>query len=84
MVTAALGIPVRLYLLTAVIFDYRKTGEKFRRIFPALFMLDELWAVSPFLLVDYIGLGLAFAAAAALLYVPFSLRTLVRLTYPTE
>ncbi len=84
MVTAALGIPVRLYLFTAVIFDYRKTGAKFRRIFPALFLLDELWAVSPFLLVDYIGIGLAFAATAALLYVPFSLRTLVRLTYPTE
>ena len=84
MVTAALGIPVRLYLLTAVIFDYRKTGEKFRRLFPPLFLLDELWAVSPFLLVDYIGIGLAFAATAALLYVPFSQRTLVRLTYPTE
>jgi len=84
LVTAALGIPVRLYLLTAVIFDYRKTGKKFRRIFPALFLLDELWAVSPFLLVDYIGIGLAFAAAAALLYVPFSLRTLVRITYSSD
>jgi len=84
MVTAALGIPVRLYLLTAIIFDYRKTGAKFRRMFPALFLLDELWAVSPFLLVDYIGIGLAFAATAALLYVPFSQRTLIRLTYPIE
>lgn len=84
LITAVLGIPVRLYLLTAVIFDYRQTGAKFRRIFPALFLLDELWAVSPFLLVDYIGIGLAFAATAALLYVPFSLRTLVRLTYPFD
>ena len=81
LITAVLGIPIRLYLLTAVIFDYRKTGVKFRQIFPALFVLDELWAVSPFLLVDYIGIGLAFAATAALLYVPFSLRTLVRLVY---
>jgi hypothetical protein len=56
---------------------------KFRRIFPAVFVLDELWAVSPFLLVDQIGIGLAFAATAALLYVPFSLRTLVRLVYPS-
>ncbi len=84
LVTAVLAIPIRLYMLTAAIFDYRKTGEKFRRIFPALFLLDELWAVSPFLLVDYIGIGLAFAATAALLYVPFSLRTLVRITYPFE
>jgi len=82
LVTAVLAIPMRLYLLTAVIFDYRKTGTKFRRIFPPLFLLDELWAVSPFLLVDHIGIGLAFAATAALLYVPFSQRTLVRITYP--
>ncbi len=84
LVTAVLAIPMRLYMLTAVIYDYRKTGEKFRRLFPALFLLDELWAVSPFLLVDYIGIGLAFAATAALLYVPFSQRTLVRLTYPID
>ncbi len=82
LITAVLGIPFRLYLLMAVIFDYRSTGEKFHRIFPALFLLDELWAVSPFLLVDAIGIGLAFAATAALLYVPFSQRTLVRITYP--
>lgn len=84
LVTAVLAIPMRLYLLMAVAFDYRKTGAKFRRLFPALFFLDELWAVSPFLLVDRIGIGLAFAATAALLYVPFSQRTLVRLTYPFE
>lgn len=84
LVTAVLGIPFRLYLLMAVIFNYRKTATKFRRIFPVLFFLDELWAVSPFLLVDYIGIGLAFAATAALLYVPFSQRTLVRITYPSD
>ena len=84
LISAVLGIPFRLYLLAAVAFDYRKTGEKFLRIFPALFLLDELWAVSPFLLVDYIGIGLAFAATAALLYVPFSQRTLVRITYPAS
>jgi cholera toxin transcriptional activator len=84
LVAAVLGIPFRLYLLMAVIFDYRQTGAKFHRIFPALFLLDELWAVSPFLLIDYIGVGLAFAATAALLYVPFSQRTLVRLVYPFE
>jgi DNA-binding winged helix-turn-helix (wHTH) protein len=84
LVTAVLGIPVRLYLLMAMIFDYRRTGAKFRRMFPAVFLLDELWALAPFLLVDRIGIGLAFAATAALLYVPFSQRTLVRLTYPFE
>jgi cholera toxin transcriptional activator len=80
-VAAVLGIPTRLYLLTAVLFDFRRLGENFRRLFPFLFLLDELWALAPFLLVDHIGFGLAFAATAALLYVPFSQRTLIRMTY---
>ncbi len=80
-VTALMGIPTRLYLLTAVLFDYRKLGEKFRRLFWFLLPLDVLWALAPFLLVGYIGFGLAFAATAALLYVPFSQRTLIRMTY---
>jgi DNA-binding winged helix-turn-helix (wHTH) protein len=79
--TAALGIPLRLYLLSAAAFDYRGLGEKFRRLFPFLFALDVLWALAPFLLIEKIGFGLAFAATAALLYVPFSQRTLVRMGY---
>jgi cholera toxin transcriptional activator len=79
--TAVMGIPTRLYLLAAVSFDYRKLGEKFRRLFWFLLPLDVLWALAPFLLVGYIGFGLAFAATAALLYVPFSQRTLIRMTY---
>lgn len=82
LITAALGIPVRLYFLTAVAFDYRRTGEKFARMFPLVFLLDELWALSPFLLAPRMGIGLAFAACAALLYSPFSQRTLMRMTYP--
>ena len=80
-VGAVLGIPVRLYLLSAAIFDYRGLGEKFRKLFPYLFALDVLWALAPFLLIHKIGFGLAFAATAALLYVPFSQRTLVRMGY---
>jgi cholera toxin transcriptional activator len=81
LVTAVLGIPVRLYVVAAVAFDHRRTGENFSRIFPAVLLLDGLWALAPFLLVDRIGIGLAFAATAALLYVPFSQRTLMRITY---
>ena len=80
-VTAVLGIPIRLYLSTAVIFDYAKTGQKFLRIFPAVLVLDIVWALAPFLCIDKIGIGLAFAATAGLLYLPFSQRTLVRMTY---
>jgi hypothetical protein len=81
MVTAGIGIPLRCYLLSAVGFDYRRLGEKFRRIFPFVLALDQLWAVAPFLLIQEIGLGAAFAASAALLYVPFSERTLIRMAY---
>ncbi len=80
-VSAVLGIPTRLYLGTAVGFDYRGLGRNFRRIFPALLLLDELWALSPFFISHKIGVGLAFAATAALLYLPFSERTLIRMAY---
>ena len=79
--TAVLGIPVRLYLLSAVGFDHPKTGQKFLRLFPAILALDIVWALAPFLCMEKIGVGLAFAATAGLLYLPFSQRTLVRMTY---
>ena len=84
LVTAGVGIPVRFYLLSSVGFDHALLGQKFRRIFIPLLLLDELWAVTPFLIFDRIGFGLAFAATAALLYVPFAERTLVRMAYPQE
>ena len=76
-VTALAGIPIRLYLLSAAIFGYRGLPGKFLRLFPFLLPLDELWALVPFLLVNKIRLGLALAATAALLYVPFSQRSLL-------
>jgi DNA-binding winged helix-turn-helix (wHTH) protein len=82
LVTAGTGIPVRLYLLSATGFDYAMLGEKFRRIFLPLLVLDELWAIAPFLILDRIGFGAAFGATAALLYVPFAERTLIRMAYP--
>jgi cholera toxin transcriptional activator len=81
MVTAGVGIPLRCYLLSAVGFDYQRLGEKFQQMFPFILALDQLWAVAPFLLMQNIGLGAAFAASAALLYVPFSERTLIRMAY---
>jgi len=76
-VAAAIGIPVRLYLLTAMAFQYQGLNEKFRKLFPFLLMLDELWALTPFLCVQQIGLGVSIATAAALLYLPFSQRSLL-------
>jgi cholera toxin transcriptional activator len=77
LVTAAVGIPIRLYLLSASLFGYSGLSSRFLKLFPVLFFLDELWALAPFLLVDQIGAGLALAATAALLYVPFSQRSLL-------
>jgi cholera toxin transcriptional activator len=81
-ITAGMGIPLRCYLFTASAFDYRRLGQKFQKMFLAILVLDQLWAVAPFLMAQKIGFGAAFAATAALLYVPFSERTLVRLAYP--
>jgi DNA-binding winged helix-turn-helix (wHTH) protein len=84
--TALVGIPVRLYLLSASVFRYRGLSLKFLRLFPFVFPLDELWALAPFLLVNEIGIGLALAATAALLYVPFSQRSLMLMgeAHPTH
>jgi cholera toxin transcriptional activator len=81
-VTGGVGIPLRSYLISAVAFDHKRLGEKFLKLFPLIFPLDELWAIAPFLIAHKIGIGAAFAATAALLYVPFSERTLIRLAYP--
>jgi cholera toxin transcriptional activator len=76
-VTALVGIPIRLYLFSAAILGYRGLPVKFLRLFPFVLPLDELWALAPFLLVDEIGIGLALAATAALVYLPFSQRSLM-------
>jgi cholera toxin transcriptional activator len=81
LITAGVGIPLRFYLMSGVGFDYQRLGEKFRQLFPFVLALDQLWAVAPFLLMQKIGLGAAFAASAALLYLPFSERTLIRMAY---
>jgi cholera toxin transcriptional activator len=81
MITAGVGIPLRCYLLSAVAFDHQRLDEKFRKMFPFVLALDQLWAVAPFLLTRHIGLGAAFAVCAALLYLPFSERTLIRMAY---
>jgi DNA-binding winged helix-turn-helix (wHTH) protein len=81
LVSAGVGIPLRCFLLSGIGFDHRALGEKFRRLFPAVLALDQLWAAAPFLLVELIGFGAAFAVCAALLYLPFAERSLIRMAY---
>jgi DNA-binding winged helix-turn-helix (wHTH) protein len=82
--TGVIGIPVRLYLLAATAFNYRGLNMKFKKLFPFLLPLDELWALAPFLIVHQIGFGLAIAATAALLYLPFSQRSLLLMGYSAK
>ena len=83
-VTASTGIPIRLYLISATTFGYLGLAGKFKKLFPFIFILDELWALSPFLLARYIGIGTALAATAALLYVPFAQRSLLLMSPSDE
>lgn len=84
LVSALIGIAVRLYTLNATLFNYRHLGANFRKLFPLVLVLDVLWATSPFLIIHLISVGLAFAACAALVYSPFAQRVLALIAYPTE
>ena len=75
--TAAVLIPVRLFILVAVALDFQNLRSKFSRLFPVLLILDLLWAVSPFLLIHHISTGLALGLSAPLVYLPFAQRSLV-------
>ncbi len=76
-VTAAILIPVRAFVLTAVFFHAPGVREKILRLWPFLLPLDELWALSPFLLLHHINFGLALSCTALLVYSPFAQRSLV-------
>ncbi|HKD81844.1 MAG TPA: winged helix-turn-helix domain-containing protein [Candidatus Angelobacter sp.] len=77
--TALVGVAVRLYLVSATAMDYHLLGDKFRVLTPALFVLDMIWAMSPLLIQDRIGFGFSLGACAALIYVPFAQRTLMKM-----
>ena len=76
-VTAAILIPVRAFVLANVIFHAPRARENFLKIWPFLFTLDELWSLSPFLLLHHINFGLALACTTLLVYSPFAQRSLV-------
>ena len=76
-VTAAMLIPVRLFVLTATLFHAPGTRGNFLRMWPFLLVFDELWALAPFLLLHHINFGLALACMTPLVYSPFAQRSLV-------
>jgi cholera toxin transcriptional activator len=74
--TAALLIPVRTFLLCAVLFHAPGIREKSLKIWRFLLPLDALWSLSPFLL-HHIDFGLALACTTLLVYAPFAQRSLL-------
>lgn len=76
-VTAAIMIPVRAFVLSMVLFRAPGARTKFLKLWPFLLLLDELWALSPFLLLHHISYGLALSCTALLVYSPFAQRSLM-------
>jgi hypothetical protein len=77
---AVLGVPVRLYLFTALAFDYADLGVKFRLLFPVVLLLDVVWAATPLLFLRQLQ-GLVLVCAAGLGFLPFCQRTLLYSAY---
>jgi DNA-binding winged helix-turn-helix (wHTH) protein len=76
-VTAAILIPVRAFLVCAVLFHAPGFRSRFQRMWIFLLAFDVLWSLSPFLLLHHINFGLALACMALLVYSPFVQRSLV-------
>jgi hypothetical protein len=76
-VTAAILIPVRAFVLCTAIFHAPGFRKNFLKIWPLLLLFDELWSLSPFLLLHHINFGLALACTTLLVYSPFAQRSLV-------
>jgi cholera toxin transcriptional activator len=75
--TAAILIPVRAFVLCAALFRAPGVRGKFLKMWPWLLATDVLWALSPFLLLHHISIGLALACMALLVYSPFAQRALM-------
>jgi DNA-binding winged helix-turn-helix (wHTH) protein len=75
--TAALLIPVRVFLITAVTMHAPGFRSRYLRLWPFVLPFDILWALSPFLLLHHIDIGVALACMAPLVYAPFAQRSLI-------
>jgi DNA-binding winged helix-turn-helix (wHTH) protein len=76
-VCAAILIPARAFVLCAALFHAPGFHGKFLKLWPFLLVFDELWSLSPFLLLHHINFGLALACTTLLVYSPFAQRSLV-------
>ncbi len=76
-VSAAILIPARAFILCAALFHAPRFHEKFLTLWPFLLFFDELWSLSPFLLLHHINFGVALACTTLLVYSPFAQRSIV-------
>jgi DNA-binding winged helix-turn-helix (wHTH) protein len=76
-VTAAILIPVRAFILSAMFFHAPEADKTVLKIWPFLLVADELWSLAPFLLLHHINYGLALACTTLLVYSPFAQRSLI-------
>jgi serine/threonine protein kinase len=77
---AMLGIPLRIYLFTALSFDFADIGKQFRTLFPIVLVMDLIWAATPLLFLGQLQ-GLVLLCAGALAFLPLSQRTLLYEAY---
>jgi len=75
--SAALLIPVRTFLICGVLFHAPKMRQKFLKLWPFLLIADGFWSLAPFLLLHHMSYGLALACMTPLVYSPFAQRSLV-------
>ncbi len=76
-VTAALLIPARAFVLCMVLFRAPRASQNFLTMWPFLLPFDVLWSLAPFLLLHHMDFGVALACTALLVYSPFAQRSLV-------
>jgi cholera toxin transcriptional activator len=76
-VSAAILIPARAFVLCAALFRAPGFRGKFLALWPFLLVFDEIWSLSPFLLLHHINFGVALACTTLLVYSPFAQRSIV-------
>jgi cholera toxin transcriptional activator len=76
-VSAGVLIPVRAFVLFAVLFRAPGFERKFLKLWRFLVVADVVWSLSPILLLHHINSGVALACTALLVYSPFVQRSLV-------
>ena len=79
--TAVLGIALRLHMLFLVMWDHVSAGVQFRKVFPLIFALDAFWSFAPFGLLNKVPGIFLMACVPPLVFSPFSQRTLIRAAY---